>query len=362
MNSCLSGRSGLSFAAALAGFTLAGAAFGQASPGTDAPPPLYRVEVIVFAHNASDPAEEDFAHIARRAAAEEGRRGREIATFDFEPYLDEDPLDADADADAGAASGESVLDTADTRLLRGPDDSRAADDGRVADANLERGEPLSPAVPQDDRDAPADASGGLPQGAVEDGTGLAAEPEPIDPFGGRLGDTVAGFRFRLLEADELELTSTRRRIENRNAYTPLVHGGWIQEGLPPADAKPFNLAYLGTSNPSGTVRLHVSRFLHVTVDLGYRGPGSAARAGLDPGTAEDAVPGGAAEVPAFQRFGAPAPLDAIDVSPRYRLRAERRVGRGELHYFDHPLFGVIVLVQPYEPPAPPESGGVRPAA
>jgi hypothetical protein len=35
---------------------------------------------------------------------------------------------------------------------------------------------------------------------------------------------------------------------------------------------------------------------------------------------------------------------------------------GEVHYFDHPFFGVIAVVQPYEPPEPPTTEGVRPAA
>ena len=54
------------------------------------------------------------------------------------------------------------------------------------------------------------------------------------------------------------------------AYRPLVHAGWVQPGLPEADAEPFDLKMLGVVNPRGTVRVHLSRFLHITLDLTYQ--------------------------------------------------------------------------------------------
>src|SRR5690606_8728338 len=111
------------------------------------------------------------------------------------------------------------------------------------------------------------------------------EAVAADPFGNHPGNAVAPFRFRLLAQDELELTNLRRRLERvESVYTPLVHGGWIQEGLPPEGAKPFDLAYLGTSTPSGTIRLHLnrlSRSLHLTLDLDYRTLSSSGAASLD---------------------------------------------------------------------------------
>jgi hypothetical protein len=44
------------------------------------------------------------------------------------------------------------------------------------------------------------------------------------------------------------------------------------------------------------------------------------------------------------------------------MRASRRVAAGEVQYFDHPYFGLLVLVTPYEPqPANNgQNGGVAP--
>ncbi len=117
---------------------------------------------------------------------------------------------------------------------------------------------------------------------------------------------------------------------------PLLHTGWVQPGLPEADAQAFDLKVLGTLNPSGTIRVHLSRFLHITLDLTYRADGAA-------GPATAAGDG----------------LDELTFAPRYHLTATRSARSGELHYFDHPAFGVLVRVTPV-PTA--DSQGRLPAA
>ena len=37
----------------------------------------------------------------------------------------------------------------------------------------------------------------------------------------------------------------------------------------------------------------------------------------------------------------------------FRLTQTRRMRSGELHYLDHPLFGLLVQVRPYELPVEP---------
>ena len=138
------------------------------------------------------------------------------------------------------------------------------------------------------------------------------------------------FQFRLLSLEELELTDAYRRLNNLNVYTLLAHGGWIQEGLSEEDAFPFNLALLGALNPIGTVQLHRNRFLHVTVALNYR---------ARPGTP---LP------PQFSTHD--DVLEEFNFPPVYELRATRLARRGELHYFDHPSFGLLVIVKRYTGP------------
>jgi hypothetical protein len=143
------------------------------------------------------------------------------------------------------------------------------------------------------------------------------------------------FSVRPLAPEELKLGNEYRRIRALSAYVPLVHAGWVQPGLPEDDATPFDLKTLGVLNPRGTVRVHLSRFLHITLDLTYQAPSAApAAAGSSDG------------------------LDEIFLAPQYSLKATRNVRSSELHYFDHPAFGALVRVTPVPEP---DAAGRRPA-
>ena len=182
---------------------------------------------------------------------------------------------------------------------------------------------------------------------VFDDSSLESLTEPSDAS--ELGDAAAlpsaegatpAFQFRLLRPQELQLTREYQALGRIPAYLPLVHGGWVQQGLPEDQSRPFDLALLGVVNPSGTIRLHLSRFLHLTVDLRYQnGPFAPERRADTFGSRE---------------------LTEVSVAPRFTLTAERQARSGELHYFDHPAFGLLVKVTPLPPDAVPL--GVEPAA
>ncbi|HEX7237093.1 MAG TPA: CsiV family protein [Gammaproteobacteria bacterium] len=160
---------------------------------------------------------------------------------------------------------------------------------------------------------------------------LAALP-PLDPLADQLAEAL---RVQPLRPEELKLGTEYRKIKAVSAYVPLAHVGWVQPGLPEADSMPIDLGSFGVFNPRGTVRVHLARFLHITLDLTYQGPSVAAPAGAGDG------------------------LDEIVVAPQYRLMATRNARSNELHYFDHPAFGVLVRITPV--PTQDRSGR-RPAA
>jgi hypothetical protein len=155
---------------------------------------------------------------------------------------------------------------------------------------------------------------------------------PLDPAAAARAETL---QIRPLRPEELKLGTEYRKLRAISAYQPLAHVGWVQPGLPESDSTPIDLGTLGTINPRGTVRVHLTRYLHVTLDLTYQAPLST--------PAESSVDG----------------LDEIVLAPQYRLTTTRRVISGELHYFDHPAFGVLVRITP----VPTQDGsGRRPAA
>jgi len=87
----------------------------------------------------------------------------------------------------------------------------------------------------------------------------------------------------------------------------------------------------------------------------------------------DPLPAEAAPMTASDT-AAPAADDAISVEPARALRsvlleASRRVAPGEVHYIDHPLFGVVLKVEPWDPLGaanpqafPAATPGAQPAA
>jgi hypothetical protein len=165
-------------------------------------------------------------------------------------------------------------------------------------------------------------------------------PEPLppaDPLAEQRAALAAALRVVPLRPEELKLTSEYRRLQAIAAYEPLVHFGWVQPGLPEADSTPFDLRTLGVPNPHGTVRVHLGTVrLHITLDLTYQATAATAQS---PGSGDG--------------------LDEIALAPQYRLRATRSARSNELHYFDHPAFGVLVRVTP----VPAADGGPsRPAA
>ena len=164
---------------------------------------------------------------------------------------------------------------------------------------------------------------------------------PVEPDAAAVSDAAAvpenEFRFRVLRPEELQLTSQYRVLARLPAYHPLVHGGWVQLGLPESATIPVDLGVLGVTNPAGTVRLSLTRFLHVKLDLTY------------------------VDTQAVQRGPAAAPddLTELPIAPRYHIGDERTTRSGEIHYFDHPAFGVLIKVTPVKPDP---AGDGRPAA
>lgn len=151
--------------------------------------------------------------------------------------------------------------------------------------------------------------------------------------------------YRPLPAEERRLEDIETSLHNSRDYRPLYHIAWRQQVVDPENAQTLYL-YLppesgepGLLNPpklEGTVQFSVKRYLHMEADLLLRLP-----AEYDP--ADDYFMGRA-----FRS---------------YRLQAHRRMRSGKLHYLDHPVLGVLVQAQRYEPPPPePEPEPELPSA
>jgi hypothetical protein len=246
----------------------------------------------------------------------------------------------------------------------------------LPDDLVELSEPVAePAVPEPE----AAATPPAPTWQAQSGT------EPLEP------QPDAPLPYELLGEDEYQLEGILGSLKRSSRFAPLLHLAWRQitvdeahtkpvllytgmtdplpEPVPPAEEAPLPApgtpgadefppplvpateedANIGPINPElvGTVRLSVSRYLHLEADLIYRTPVAQAMAvpvpdldlWYDRPYATLYEPQG----PAFT-------LKTWQAIRGFRLFESRRMRSTEIHYLDHPFFGLIALVTPYEPP------------
>lgn len=199
------------------------------------------------------------------------------------------------------------------------------------------------------------------------GTEPAADaPVPIDAGGSPVELDEAGnpveadaplparADYVLLPYDALTMFGTWDRLERIDAYLPMAHFGWYQAVEPFGETVAIPLADLTEPPPGldGEFTLYLSRFLHLAVALEL-----------------DANPGGPDTVAETttrygdDRFLEPLPGDpyadagygAVEGPTYYRIVEDRIFKSGDLRYFDHPRFGVLVRIDRVERPAAEES-------
>jgi hypothetical protein len=131
--------------------------------------------------------------------------------------------------------------------------------------------------------------------------------------------------FQRLPDEALRLTPEYQRLVAAPDVEPLLHLAWLQPGMTRENAVPVVIE--GGTEPGGvvegTLRVILARYLHVEADLRYRHPED---------VSDDAEIGDVLEAP----------------RELYRLKESRRMRSKEVHYLDHPLFGVVVVITPRE--------------
>jgi len=154
----------------------------------------------------------------------------------------------------------------------------------------------------------------------------AGEQWPAPVQQGSLAGGMLGSGFIELDRSHYQLDGVRSGLRNSRDYEVLLHRAWRQVGYSTAHAIPYPVnAYSenGGYRLEGTVKLVRERYLHLDVDL------------------------------VLQKAGANPPGSYTDAQPEtaaYQLREKRRMRSRELHYLDHPRFGVIAIVTPYDAP------------
>ena len=159
---------------------------------------------------------------------------------------------------------------------------------------------------------------------TEDSNGPGS-PEPVLSAQPDTQNETSGLVW--LDPDTLHLKAEQTALARSANYRPLRYIAWRQVVLDRKNAQAVEIPADASEGPvkiEGTVRVAVERYLHLYLDLKL----------VDTTLAVQ--------------------TEYLDFElPEFRMQQKRRMRSKELHYFDHPKFGVIALITPYTPPAAP---------
>ncbi|MCP3850613.1 MAG: hypothetical protein GY694_10300 [Gammaproteobacteria bacterium] len=159
-------------------------------------------------------------------------------------------------------------------------------------------------------------------------------------------------RFSPLRNGIAELSSANYKLSDSAAHLRyskdfklLAHFGWTQRSLSKNRALPIRITsnpYSETPMPSGELKLYVTRYLHLMIDLQSSEctyPSTKAVA-----TAVDT----AVETEVETEVETAVESDETQCTNQvYRFAQNRKMRSRELHYIDNPLYGLLVYVTPY---------------
>ena len=177
--------------------------------------------------------------------------------------------------------------------------------------------------------------------------------------------------FRPLAETELQLMAERQRLDKSRRYRVLLHLGWRQPGLAAADARAIRIrggrfydsSYASIdealrSDPTaagsartrglheleGWIRISLSRYLHTEANLVLREPANPEQLA----DTRDNLGNGSLE--SLQQ----------KLLINYPLQEKRRMRSKRLHYLDHPEYGLVVLITPWQPETADAADSTRP--
>ena len=145
------------------------------------------------------------------------------------------------------------------------------------------------------------------------------------------------FGLVMLAEENFQLKDEFGRLDNLEEYMPLLHFGWTQTTYPDdaQEVRPLSSFVTPPNGLKGDLTLYLSRYLHLAVNLQL-----------------DDTP--VKELPCGYDNDKPKESAPRTYPVRYRIEEDRIFRIGELHYFDHPKFGVLAKIIRAEEVEPPE--------
>ena len=165
-----------------------------------------------------------------------------------------------------------------------------------------------------------------------------------------------------LSPENYKLADSAAHLRYSKKFNLLAHFGWTQRSLSQKRALPVRITANQFSDdliPDGELKLYVSRYLHMQVDLKasecvYTNKMSLTEQDLDK-TLDEQLENGTSELE--QQKTAELTTNDMDsgesfeaeqcVNQVYQFKQNRKMRSKELHYIDNPVFGLLIYVTPF---------------
>lgn len=185
---------------------------------------------------------------------------------------------------------------------------------------------------------------------------LATGPQPARPEGDfRFFDFLRDPHLQLSPEDS-DFQQTNRALERSSEHRLLYHGLWRESVADPADAIPLfvqgGLQYDDQHELQGTITLRFNDNRdRIVIDSNLWLTEYSASADLENEWRLPAIP-----------EAMKTDLDSLAMNEQslqyginrvFHMEASREMRSTEFHYIDHPAMGIVILVEPYEPPPLP---------
>jgi hypothetical protein len=152
------------------------------------------------------------------------------------------------------------------------------------------------------------------------------------------------------------MTDIHKKLTRLDAYQPVLWGGWVQRATEAALSPAVSLHALGALPPGmdGSLTLYLKNNLHLVADVTKTQQVAAietayrfqrpAQANRRPGAGDG-----------DDTYGPVGYADTI----LYRIHEDRIFRHGELRYFDHPRFGLLVRINRLDGSEAPQQSAER---
>lgn len=153
-------------------------------------------------------------------------------------------------------------------------------------------------------------------------------------------------------SEKYKLSDSAAHLRYSPDYKLLAHFGWTQRSISRNRALPIRITsneFSDGLNPSGEIKLYVSRYLHMVVDL-KASQCDASSVLNDTGSdkaLDKQLENGTSSLETQSKFQNENIADNQCTNKVYQFKQNRKMRSRELHYIDNPVFGMLVYVTPF---------------